>query len=626
MCGISGYYSNNNTYTQDVVEDMNNALNHRGPDAGGIYTCKIAGLGHRRLSILDLSANANQPMTSANGRYIMVYNGEVYNYQELANELQKQSGIQLKTTSDSEVILETIALFGHESIKQFNGMFALALYDTIKEELIITRDRMGIKPLYYYWNNGDFLFASELKSLMTVNSLPKKIDKNAVNLYLSLGCIPAPLSIFENVRKLEPAEIITISKSGIQATRYWNLSEYILPDTITSEPEAKTKLNALIDSSVEMQMNCDVDFGIFLSGGIDSSLIAAKASRISKSKINTFSIGFKENKYNEAAYAKTIADHLKTHHHEFIVSYNDALDLVETLNATYDEPFADPSAIPTALVSRLAKKHVSVALSGEGGDELFLGYGAYVWARRLNQNKFLHAAMGKALKLANKPKHALYFQNNTQENAYSHIFSQEQDYFSVNEINQLLKEKNAYSTNAKTAHFFDTFYTWVHSLKRKLDPMEQQALFDLNFSLQNDLLTKVDRASMRFSLETRVPYLDNRIIELALNIAPNLKYRNKTHKYILKSILFDHLPASLFDRPKQGFALPVESWLKKELKHLIEDTLSKKNINEFGLVDSDYVQTLIKDFYKGKSHVYKRIWQLIILHKWMIQNKHLIHL
>jgi asparagine synthase (glutamine-hydrolysing) len=618
MCGITGYYSFDNSLNKEILGPMTDELRHRGPDAKGLFIEHGVGLGHRRLSILDLSTSANQPMTSADGRFVMVYNGEIYNYRELANELKANKQIQFKTSSDSEVILETIAHFGYESVKKFNGMFAIAIYDKYLEEMVVMRDRMGIKPLYYYWNKTNFVFASELKSLLKVNSIPKQINTQAVYQFLNLGCIPAPLSIFKDIRKLESGTYIRISKNHSETIRYWSVYECIKTPVITAENEAKTKLNQLLDNSITLQLNCHVPYGVFLSGGIDSSLITAKASRLANKKINTFSIGFKEAAYNEAVFAKEIAKALHTDHHEFIVSYNDTMDLVDHISSTYDEPFADPSAIPTILVSQLTRKYVTVALSGEGGDELFFGYGAYVWAKRLHNPllKTFGELLAVTLKTMGRERHSLYFKKQKNGFSYNQIFSQEQDYFSTREIEPLLANKEWIDNN-----FFESFNASLKNINRKLNPMEKQAVFDLVYTLQTDLLAKVDRASMRFSLETRVPYLDNNIIDFALNVSPDLKYKNGIHKSILKKVLYEQLPEKLFDRPKQGFALPIEKWLKKELRHLIDETLSKTNIEAHGLVDHLYTQRLINRFYSGQSHLYKRIWQLIILHKWMDKNK-----
>jgi asparagine synthase (glutamine-hydrolysing) len=362
---------------------------------------------------------------------------------------------------------------------------------------------------------------------------------------------------------------------------------------------------------------------VFLSGGIDSSLVTANAVNLSGVKVNTFSIGFEENKYNESIYAKAVANHLGTNHHEFIVSYKDAIDLIDTIFDAYSEPFADPSAIPTMLVSKLAKKHVTVTLSGEGGDELFLGYGSYKWAERLNNPfvKILRKPIGLALSKSNSFKrHASYFDYPNQNLQYSHTLSQELYYFSLDEINNMISDDFKNYPGADNIEQLNNFGIEINHLERNLSPMEKQAIFDLHFYLQGDLLTKMDRASMYFSLEARVPYLDHRIIEFSLNLAPELKYKNGIPKYLLKEILYQYVPKKMFDRPKQGFAIPLEKWLKDELRFLIEENLSKDIIEKFGFVNYTYVETLKNDFFNGKDYYYSRIWLLIVLHKWLLKN------
>jgi asparagine synthase (glutamine-hydrolysing) len=626
MCGISGFYSINSKFTKQDLINMSDAIAHRGPDADGYFANEYVGLAHRRLSIIDLSDNANQPMYSADERYVMVYNGEVYNYQEIALELKQKFNTNFKTSSDSEVILEAYARYGINFLEKLNGMFAIAIYDTHKKELFICRDRIGIKPLYYFWDGENFAFASELKALQKLSSISFDINDNAIYHFLHLGFIPAPLSIYKSIKKLEAGVWLNISAKNLKSEKYWSINEQIKGEIITNEKEATTTLNNLITSSVNYQIKSDVPFGVFLSGGIDSSLVTANAVNLSTNKVNTFSIGFEESKYNESAYAKAVANHLGTNHHEFIVSYKNAIDLIDTMFDVYSEPFADSSAIPTMLVSQLAKKHVTVTLSGEGGDELFLGYGAYQWAKRLNNpliNPF-RQPISNILSKSNSrfEKHAGYFKYPNQNLQYSHILSQEQNCFSLPELEDIA------TSNFKTkAEAFDTtplnnFGANIEQLDRKLKAIEKQAIFDLHFYLQDDLLTKVDRASMTFSLETRVPFLDHRIIEFALNLSPDLKYKNGTAKYLLKKILYQYVPKQLFDRPKQGFAIPLEKWLKNELRFLIEENLSKEVIEKYNYVDFESVKKLKENFFNGKSYLYNRIWLLIVLHKWLKKHTH----
>lgn len=620
MCGITGYFSLAQRFSKTDLEHMTLCLKHRGPDADGIFTNEFVGLGHRRLSILDLSVNGNQPMFSHSKRYVMVYNGEVYNYAEIANELKLLKGenkINFVSSSDSEVILEAFAHWGPNFVEKLNGMFAIAIYDIEQKELYIFRDRIGIKPLYYYLNGSDLAFASELKALLEIKHIPLEINKEAVAQFLHLGFIPAPNSIYNSIFKLEAGSFIKITKNGVDHQKYWSVKSAIHKEVVENEKKALVLLSDLTMSSVQYQLKSDVPFGVFLSGGIDSSLVTAQASNLSNVKVNTFSIGFDENRYNESDYAKAIAKYLGTNHHEFIVRYSDAINMIEEIFEAYSEPFADSSSIPTMLVSKLAKQYVTVTLSGEGGDELFLGYGAYKWATRMD-NFFLKSArkpISKILsKFSNKYKRASkLFEFSAGDNLNSHIFSQEQYLFSSQEVQQML-EKPYSEYNC------DIYSSAALSDKRDLQANEKQALFDIEYYLPDDLLTKVDRASMRYSLETRVPYLDHRIVEFALNLSPDLKYRNGVTKYLLKEILFQYVPENYFNRPKQGFAIPLEKWLKNELSFLIHDYLNEKVVKHMGVVKYDEVKKIIELFNNGHDYLYNRIWLLIVLHKWLVKN------
>lgn len=637
MCGIAGFYSPEKKFSRDDLTIMTETLSHRGPDAQGYFSDDIVGLGHRRLSIIDLSERANQPMTSANERFVIIYNGEIYNFREIGAKLKSTTNtrdiVQLKTSSDTEVLLESFVRYGVDFVNQLNGMFAFAIYDKQEKELYLFRDRLGIKPLFYYWDGKNFAFASELKSFQKITSIKKEINERAIGEFLHFGYIPSPYSIYKNIFKLSSGSWMKVSANGIEIQKYWDLKSKISNNITRNKDQALVKLSDLMISSIQYQLKSDVPFGVFLSGGIDSSLVTAQATMLSSVKVNTFSIGFEENSHNESEYAKAIAKYLGTDHHEFIVSIKDAINLIDAIFESYDEPFADSSAIPTMLVSKLAKQYVTVTLSGEGGDELFFGYGSYKWAGRLS-NPFW--------KLLRKPLVSVFshmssryqrvgqlLNYNAQTNLPSHVFSQEQYFFSEMELSKLLM--NGYANNAiieelKSSHSFlrmmdEPYNPGVINVKeRKLNAMEMQALFDLQYYLQDDLLTKVDRASMRYSVETRVPYLDHRVVEFALNLSPYLKYRNGITKYILKEILFQYVPKHLFDRPKQGFAIPLNKWLQKELKYLVDDYLNETIIKKHGIVDYKMVDDLKKAFDNGTEFLFTRLWALIVLHKWFEKN------
>ncbi|MGZ3863978.1 MAG: asparagine synthase (glutamine-hydrolyzing) [Bacteroidia bacterium] len=627
MCGLTGYFSTDNFFDQGDLKAMTATLTHRGPNASGCYTKNGVGLGNTRLSIIDLSERANQPMHSSDGRYVAVYNGEVYNYSEIgATLMQETNRTNFRTSCDTEIVLEAFARYGADFVKLLNGMFVIAIYDTQQNELHIFRDRIGIKPLYYYWDGKNFAFASELKALRKLSKIPKTINKKVIRDFLHLGYIPTPHSIYENIFKMNSGSGMKISANGLREFKYWNIHDHIHEDPVENKDEAVVKLSDLIHSSIQYQLKSDVPFGIFLSGGIDSSLIAAKAASTSNVKPNTFTLGFEGNISGETAHARNIAKHLNTDHHEFIASVNDARDLIEDLFETLDEPFADSSSVPTMLVSKFAKKHVSVALSGEGGDELFLGYGSYRWAQRLDSlflKTFrlpLASVFSKMPSRYQRVARLLSYSNNT--NLRSHIFSQEQYWFSEDEIdNLILQDYKAPGPVLENmpVDFLELYRNsesrW-HDYGRKLTAMEEQALFDLQFYLQDDLLTKVDRCGMRYSVETRVPYLDHRIVEYSLNLSPSLKFHNGRAKYILSEILYKYLPRELFNRPKEGFDIPLNKWLHKEFRYLIDENLSEGIVKKYAIVNYAEVKRLIGLFDNGTEYVYNRLWLLIVLHKW----------
>ncbi len=609
MCGIAGFY-NSNFNKQDLLA-LRETLMHRGPDAQGVYfdATKKVGLAHTRLSILDLSKAANQPYYSKCGRYVMVYNGEIYNYKELA----KKHKLNTLTTSDTEVILELFVKLGAGFVHELNGMFAIIIYDIVSEDIYLFRDRIGIKPLYYYINNKSLVFASELKSFKEL-SLSLSINKNAIANFLLVGYIPHDKTIYNEIKKVPSGSYIKVNKGDFEIKNSWKPNQIISKETVSNEQEAKTTLKGLIESSVSYRMISDVPFGTFLSGGTDSGLVTAVAQSISATKINTFSIGFKEAKYNEAEHAAKVASFLSTNHHEFILSEKDAIEQVDNLLNVYDEPFADSSAIPTLLVSQMAKKEVTVTLSGDGGDELFMGYGMYNWAARLSNpvikqvRKPISFILGMG---GNREKRAARVFNYTSEKRIkSHIFSQEQYFFSEKEIGELLLEFTPVTIEEEYLN-----------LPRNLSAREEQAFFDLSNYLKDDLLVKVDRASMFHSLETRVPLLDHRIVEFALNLDESLKVKDGISKYLLKEVLYDYVPQQLMSRPKWGFSVPLEKWLKNDLKYLTDKYLSKEYLELTAIFNVGFVQNLVRDYLGGKSYLYNRVWQLIVLQKWLIKNE-----
>jgi asparagine synthase (glutamine-hydrolysing) len=609
MCGIAGFVSTQ--YKETDLKNMTHALRHRGPDAAGFYfdEKKGIGLGHRRLSIIDLSENANQPFFSHNTRYIAVYNGEIYNYKEVA---QKEL-LSLKTQSDTEVFVENFNKKGAQSVEDFSGMFAFAVWDTVEEKLYLSRDRVGIKPLFYYFDGKNLAFASEIKALLQL-PIDKTLNSEALANYLYLGYFPQEESVFKHIKKLPAGSVGVFHKGSFSIKSYWSLASEIKETTIKDEKTAKEQLKNLLIDSVKGQLLSDVPLGTFLSGGIDSSTVTAIAQHLSVQPIKTFSIGFKEAKFNEAQHARAVAKHLKTDHHEFILSEKQALDKVQNLLEIYDEPFGDSSAIPTLLVSEMARKHVTVTLSGDGGDELFSGYGSYIWAKRLD-NPFVKAfrhPLSIALKMTGNQRlkrRSEVFNYTNPERVKSHIFSQEQYLFSETELDKLLVKPASLSFEEATP-----------PTNRPLSKSEAQAFFDFENYLKDDLLVKIDRASMCFGLETRVPILDHKVVEFAFNLDEKLKHKNGEAKYLLKQVLYDFVPASYFNRPKQGFSIPLVQWLKTDLRYLIEEHLSEESVRKNRICHYEAVKVLKQAYFQGQDYFYNKLWVLALLHKWLNEN------
>ncbi|MFM1876609.1 MAG: hypothetical protein RL266_2346 [Bacteroidota bacterium] len=588
---------------------MSDAISHRGPDAEGFFVDGNFGLAHRRLSIIDLSTAANQPMQSGCGRYWMVFNGEVYNYREIAKELD----VKLKTSGDSEVILEAFAKWGPQMVNRLNGMFAIAIFDTSEKKLYLFRDRLGIKPVYVYRKNGIIAFASELKAITALKELSLTINQKAIPYFLHLGYIPQPLSIYNEVDKFPSGSWAVTDGESFRIEGYWNPEKKISSNVLSDEHQAQEQLAELLQASVSRRLVADVPFGTFLSGGIDSSLVTALAHKATSEKLKTFSIGFDDAKHDESGFARKVSEYLGTEHHEYRVTEKDALELIPEILPQYDEPYADSSAIPTMLVSKMARQEVTMTLSGDGGDELFHGYGMHSWAERLANplTRTIGNSFGGILTFGNDrfKRVAKVFATSNSSQLHSHIFSQEQYMFSGSEIKNLLMDSSAVDFSILDMN---------STLARKLSPAEFQALFDIEFYLKDDLLTKVDRASMKYSLEARVPILDHTVVEFSLNLDPKLKVKDGVAKYLLKQVLFDHVPKELFDRPKWGFSIPLDKWLKNELSYLVDEYLNEKSVNEVGILKWSEVKSLLAKWRSGQNHLYNRVWLMILLQQWLI--------
>ena len=611
MCGITGFI--NTGWSEKQLEQMTNRLAHRGPDARGYYfdSANGLGLGHRRLSILDLSEAANQPFYSHDRRFIMIFNGEVFNFQEIAVKYN----IKQRTHSDSEVILEAFAQKGIEAVHDFNGMFAMAIWDTQKNELFLIRDRFGVKPLLYYWDQKDFAFASELKALLELD-IPREINKRSLQDYFFLEYIPGNESIIKNIFKLPNGHYLKmIPGAAPEIKQYYSIFDKLNPSLKNiSEEKALDQFEALLSSSVQLRQISDVPLGAFLSGGTDSSLICALFQKQNDHPINTFTIGFDVKKYDESEYANRVAAHLKTSHRHFHLTDKDSISIVDKLVEYYDEPFAAPSCIPSYLVCKQARSLVTVALSGDGGDELFMGYGYYGMYERLKRfyNRYPQIArngIAGAMQFFNqkyqRASRLLEFKNS--EDLFVNIWSQEQYMFTQKEISNLLGV--CYKNETVTAD-------WKKINELDLEDEEKISLFDIKNYLTNNLLYKMDSASMANSLEVRTPYLDYRLVEFSVNLPLRFKINNGVQKYLMKKLLERYIPRDLVYRTKWGFPAPIGDWLYKDLRYMIDKWLSKEKIAAAGILDDGIVRKVVKEFLSGKKYHNKRVWSMIIFQMW----------
>ena len=613
MCGIAGIVSSKESDKQ-IIRNMTTALAHRGPDASGYYDSHRVQLGHRRLSIIDLDARANQPFQSQSGRHVMVYNGEIYNFKSIAARLQ-QEGVSLRTTSDTEIIIEAFERWGVGCVHLFAGMFAIAIYDTQEEALYLFRDRIGKKPLYYYWKDGLLAFASEIKALWQhpVVSANSAIRCSTVSAFLQLGYIQQPNTFYENISKFPAGHYGILKDDEFALYPYWTVSHYVRTNRQLNEASAQKELKHVLEQAVHDRLIADVPLGIFLSGGIDSSSVTAVASKTGR--VKTFSIGFKDAKFDESQYASQIANYLGTEHYAYTLTEQDAAETLEKYLQHFDEPFADTSAIPTMLVSKCARQQVTVALTGDGGDELFLGYGAYPWANRLANpvikmaRPFIHQLLQR-IPASRWKRIANLFMKVRPGRMRRHIFSQEQYFFSEPELQELVFSDRSY--------FHDWTYNDFRYLKT-LTEAERQALFDIQLYLRDDLLVKVDRASMYFGLECRSPLLDHRLVEFAINLPEQLKLSNMTSKYLLKKVLSEYIPPRYFERPKHGFSVPLAQWLKRDM-HYLMDYLSEENLAQTRIFNPTFIQELVMRFLKGEEYLYNRLWVVIIVQRFILKH------
>ncbi len=632
MCGITGILSRNKNTSSDILKDMSESLSRRGPNAAGLFINRNAtvGLAHRRLAILDLSEAGNQPMLSSSGRFAITFNGEIYNYRILRHELESL-GHKFKTNTDTEVILAAFEQWEmYEAIPTFNGMFALALWDEHAAKLYLVRDRIGVKPLYYSILNNTVLFGSELKSILVHPESINKLGSEGLSHYMRFGYIPAPLTIYENIFKVKQGTILSFDLS-LQSNefKYWSPSEFALgqKEICENPTEYRNSLHQLLRDSIGLRMVADVPLGVFLSGGIDSSLVAALMQEQSTQPIRTFTIGFQDISYNEAPFAKEVADRLGTSHTSIVLNPTEAHSIIPELPQMFDEPFGDSSAIPTSLLAHLTSRHVTVALSGDGGDELFLGYSRYHATLKIwNFLKFF------PVKFRRNFGHLISSIDERTLEQITALFSKVLPGMKIKRAGHRLKKFAArLDADPFTALYRNIISHWPKHLapaekiipfiddtiEKDLHELSFMALYDLISYLPDDIMTKVDRSSMWYGLEAREPLLDHRIVELALKCPNSLKYRGGESKWVLKRILESYLPAHLFDRPKMGFAVPLQKWLQKDLKPWAEDLLLANDPSSSGLLDEAVIKKHWQDHLEGKADHSYLLWDALMLKSWL---------
>lgn len=644
MCGFTGFISReplNREELESRVAVMRDTLYRRGPDDSGSYVDPQSGvaLGFRRLSIVDLSPEGHQPMTSEEGRYVIVFNGEVYNFQELRAELEPR-GHHFRGHSDTEVILASFREWGIEaSLRRFNGMFAFALWDRSERTLTLARDRVGKKPLYYGWAGRTLLFGSELKALAANPAFDADVDRSSIALFLKFGWVPGPHSIYSGIQKLPAGSFVQIgpSTTALEPRPFWSALDAALRGDASprklSDDEAVSELDTLLRDSVRLRMIADVPLGAFLSGGIDSSTIVALMQAQSSRPVQTFSIGFSEAEFNEAHHAADVARHLGTNHTELYVSPQQTLDVIPHLPEIYDEPFADSSQVPTFLVSQLARQKVTVSLSGDGGDELFGGYNRYFWTRRMWRGIGavpgpLRRKLGRTLTSMKRERRSTLLA------AAQRLVPRR--YRVQNPDDKVLKLAELFSVNSweqiyeRLVSHWSAPETFVHGALRKktlIDDHEAHARFsnvvhqmmylDLVTYLPDDILVKVDRASMAVSLEGRCPLLDYRVVEFAWSLPLSMKVRHGEGKWILRRVLDKYVPSHLIDRPKMGFGVPISKWLRGPLRGWAEELLSEKRLREEGYFDPAPIREKWTEHLSGSRDWQYYLWDVLMFQAWL---------
>ena len=629
MCGITGFCDFSKTADREVLVSMTDSLTHRGPDDSGYELFETAqatiGLGHRRLSIIDLSAAGHQPMLD--GHYAIVFNGEVYNFQEIKETLESL-GHTFHSTSDTEVILKGFQQWGTAVVDRLIGMFAFSIYDKAQGKLWIFRDRAGVKPLYYQWTPNGLIFSSELKAQHHHPGFIDEIDHNSLALFLQYSYIPAPHCIFKSNYKLKPGHYleIDIDHRTLREVKYWDAFDYYnQPKHNISEEEALHETEQLMKSAYAYRMVADVPVGVFLSGGYDSTSVAALLQTGRTEKLKTFTIGFHENSFNEANEAKKIAEYLGTDHTEYYVTPKEAAEVIPKLPVIYDEPFADNSTVPTTLVSMLARKSVKVALSADGGDEIFGGYNKFNQSVKYTQQVpiWFQSLMSKSMGLID-PDHIPYFRMKynfaTRYEKMQKIWAEHSAVVAMKLISQYITENEVKKYLANDFAAYDTNFDQGAVLNGHCDSINKMLAIDYKTFLVDNNLVKVDRATMSVGLEGREPMLDHRLLEYLAQLPSGLKIKNGVNKYLLKAIVHKYVPKELMERPKMPFIAPLTVWFKTELKAMMEDYLSEERLNEQGIFNTTEIIKLRDKYFSGGKISHQKLWKYTGVSKCGMKN------
>ena len=620
MCGIAGFAGNNEQLSTEerarVLDRMCRVIRHRGPDDQGVMVTDGVALGMRRLSIIDV-AGGHQPMAGEDGSVSVVFNGEIYNYQELQRELEAR-GHRFQTHSDTETIVHAYEEYGPSCVDRLRGMFAFAIWDSRKRRLFIARDRAGKKPLYYTQTpQGTFIFGSELKSLLEHPEARREINPEALDAYLSYGYVPDPLSIFRGIHKLPPGHHLTLDEDKLSVKQYWDFSYVEISPDAAREEDYIEELRALLDESVRVRLVSEVPLGAFLSGGVDSSTVVALMARNMGQPVKTFSIGFHEDSFNELKYARVAARHFGTDHHEFVVT-PEICDVVDELAWHFDEPFADSSAIPTYMVSKLAREYVTVVLSGDGGDELFAGYTRYVVDRKRSGFGRLPRVVRQQLMqpLSRRLPHGAWGRNYLNNVALDPLDRYRDSVSIFTSLNKLSLYTEGFRERLSREGFsLPSFQDYAAQVKTG-EPLDALLYIDSKTYLPGDILTKVDRMSMAASLESRVPLLDHKLIEFVTRIPASMKMKGMETKHIFKSAVRDFVPPEILDRPKQGFGVPLQKWINEQLRGRIRETLTGQRARERDYIDPGYVNVLLDEHERHRRDHSAQLWSLFMLELW----------